>query len=375
MDLDTEERELQPPKSFLEREYKFILLILIIILVGIAGLYYFLTRKVDNGLRNGFKKVETLSREVFAFHTLPVKNIILLVKNLKTRESEKVCDLPEEYYYWFREQRDFIGIYVSDNKFYLPSWSQKVFVGNTETLEIERTINLEPFKMQGTFFLGFVYYHNDEIWVANYSEPDGPEHPIYLLSKFVKGELKETDYCLDYKSNMMLKKLRSSSPCYFMCEDGIIPAPDSSPGTYDYDKRFGWLKSWYESDFKHSNSYHLEKAKNAGKIVWFQPGEKEGIQLTEGYNAFWGYDGNVYFVRNGSELWYYDMTREKVSRIYSPSSPDWAYRPKLSRDRTLLALPCKTWSSLNYMIFDLKNKECMELGNLHNFTWTDTQVK
>lgn len=378
MNNNTEE-ELQPPKSFLEREYKFILLILFIALVGVAGMMYLLMRKVDNGLRNDFKKVEKLSREVYVFHTLPVTDIFLLAQNLNTRKSHMVCPLPDYNYYYFRSPLDYIGIYVDGKKFYVASSKTKILTGNVETLEVEETIDFEPYNLPGVVYPAFIYSHNHEIWVSYYFDSgssDETDTEKYLLNKFniKKRTFRKTGYRLDCDSNMAMKKIKPSDQSYFMSINGIIEAPDSSPGTYDYDAEYGWLKSWYKSDFKRSNSFHIEKSQKAGKIIWYKPGEKDGIELIDGYNAFWGYDGNIYFVRNGSELWMYDMKYEKCSPIYLPTSPDWAYRPKLSRDRTLLALPCKTWSSINYMVFDLKNKECMELGLLHSFTWCDNKV-
>lgn len=98
-------------------------------------------------------------------------------------------------------------------------------------------------------------------------------------------------------------------------------------------------------------------------------------RLTDGYNALWGFDGNVYFVRDGAELWCYNMETQEASIIYKPSSgKTWSLRPMMNRERTFLALPCKTGRKMSYILFDLKNKECMNAGNLRNFTWTDNQL-
>ncbi len=113
----------------------------------------------------------------------------------------------------------------------------------------------------------------------------------------------------------------------------------------DFDEKYGWLISRNGLDeqtgMRFDTVYHIKPSSSGYSVV------------SNGYNAFWGPAGEIYFFKE-TQLIVLDKRGKEIPVYNFAKSSNNNVKPNLSSDRRFLAILS---SEAELMIFDLKNKQ------------------
>lgn len=186
-----------------------------------------------------------------------------MVKNLHTGQIHRIGVTPEPGIWVGKPPR--MAIYVFGTQLAVASPNANILIGNAENFRPGLAFDMNSYPIAGKFFPDFLYIYNNETWFTSCYQENESASKTYNIYKYSMDDDKfmNTDLVLHPCVNMTVSPKNQLHENFFLSRDGVLRSP-ACDGACDYDKKYGWLSSWYNDDSLLNYSYaDSEKTKQS----------------------------------------------------------------------------------------------------------------